>query len=33
MTWSSRKQKVVVHSLIEAEYCALAQATMEIVWI
>ena len=33
VTWSSRKQHVVAHSSVEAEYRSLANASTEIIWI
>jgi len=31
--WSSKKQPVVVLSMIEAEYVAAAHATKEVIWL
>ncbi|RVW12197.1 Retrovirus-related Pol polyprotein from transposon RE1 [Vitis vinifera] len=33
VSWSSTKQKVVSHSSAESEYCGLALATAEIIWM
>ena len=33
VTWSSRKQWVVVRSSTESEYRVLASVTMELIWI
>jgi len=32
-SWLSRKERVIAHSSTEAEYCSLAQASSELVWI
>jgi hypothetical protein len=33
ITWTARKQAMISHSSTEAEYKALANATIEVIWI